>query len=108
MGWYKKEKRYGGEDYMARRQRLYNERMAEEQAKKEAYERLSSFQKAIRHVKDYFIKLKTIYICAIVIMTTSYICDESGEVTILTCLGCMALFSMLMTSIYIAAKKKML
>jgi hypothetical protein len=25
MGWYKKEKRYGGEDYMAKRQRLYEE-----------------------------------------------------------------------------------
>jgi hypothetical protein len=46
MGWRREpQKRYGGEDYMAKRQRLYNE----EQYAKRAYKKLSLWKKIKYH-----------------------------------------------------------
>ena len=58
-----------------------------------------------RHIKEYFKKLKMPYMCMTLIITTAYLFRENNDLTILKCLGCMALFSVFITTIYVLAKK---
>ncbi len=57
MAWSRSEtKRYGGEDYMAKRQRLSNE----EQAKKARYDKLSLWKKIKHHASEIRFKVRRV------------------------------------------------
>ncbi len=59
MGWRREpQKRYGGEDYMAKKQRLYNE----EQYAKRAYAKLSLWKKFKHHAYEIAFKVWTVVV----------------------------------------------